>query len=337
MRKNNWRCAGVSILFGVLLVVGLGSIPILAQANYDGEREAPVVTGEDGSHFEEIPVDLGTDPEGTFMSAPAGVQPDPLIHLDSPFTEDCGNPVDETPPPGCFLGYAADRYDFTLTQAADVTVEVADRFNAGDRYEARCNNRNLDEDGNGDFNNHGEDCIFEREDVDVGVEVWANLGTVTLDPGDWSIRIREFELQCGTFFDPLDPFFPDSACPAGFRVRINFSAPTGTECEGIPSCFNEDNVFGVNVDDCPECLDTSLPRSAPCPPPDDPRGKGFWKRVCKKHHPSGERENLPDYVAFVNTTDTFFHVENARGICSELHLEKGPTLHRLKAVDSTCD
>ena len=111
--------------------------------------------------------------------------------------------MDETPPPGCFLGYAADRYDFTLTQAADVTVEVADRFNAGDRYEARCNNRNLDEDGNGDFNNHGEDCIFGREDVDVGVEVWANLGTVTLDPGDWSIRIREFELQCGTFFDPL--------------------------------------------------------------------------------------------------------------------------------------
>ena len=102
MRKNNWRCAGVSILFGVLLVVGLGSIPILAQANYDGEREAPVVTGEDGSHFEEIPVDLGTDPEGPSCPPQLAYSPTPSSTLTARLRRIVGIPWTKPRPPAAF-------------------------------------------------------------------------------------------------------------------------------------------------------------------------------------------------------------------------------------------
>ena len=49
-----------------------------------------------------------------------------------------------------------------------------------------------------------------------------------------------------------------------------------------------------------------------CDPVEDPdvRTQGFWKRVCKKPHPSGEDELLPTYVNCVKTTATFADVDD---------------------------
>ncbi len=307
MGNNNLRSAGVPILFGLLLVFGLGSIPLLAQANYDGDRVAPEVTGDHNSHFVEDIADLGTDPTGIWVVGP----PHLPNTLPSPASFDCEP---------CFLGFGMDRYDFTLTSAADVMVEVQDQAftPAGDRFEARCNNRNIDEDGDGSFNNHGEDCIFGRQLVATGGPFFpfVNLGTLTLEPGDWSIRIRDVEFQCGTTFEPDPPTIPTgNFCPAGYKVKITFSAPSlvPQECPALESCGDPTNNF-VDFVANPGCLDTSGDR---CPPADDPRDTGFWNRVCKRPHPSGEHENLPGYVPSV-ATGIFAGVSDVDDLCSEL-------------------
>ena len=58
-----------------------------------------------------------------------------------------------------------------------------------------------------------------------------------------------------------------------------------------------------------------------CEPVEDPdvRTQGFWKRVCKKPHPSGEHENLPGYVDCVNDTATFSDVDDVDELCDRLH------------------
>lgn len=58
-----------------------------------------------------------------------------------------------------------------------------------------------------------------------------------------------------------------------------------------------------------------------CEPVEDPdvRTQGFWKRVCAKPHPSGEHENLPDYVDCVSSTDTFADVDSVDDLCDRLH------------------
>jgi hypothetical protein len=58
-----------------------------------------------------------------------------------------------------------------------------------------------------------------------------------------------------------------------------------------------------------------------CEPVEDPsvRTQGFWKRVCEKPHPSGEHENLPDYVDCVNTKLTFVDVDSVDALCDRLH------------------
>lgn len=60
-----------------------------------------------------------------------------------------------------------------------------------------------------------------------------------------------------------------------------------------------------------------------CVPVPDPdvRTQGFWKRVCKKPHPSGEHENLHGYVDFVASfaAGTFGDVETAADICDRLN------------------
>ena len=51
----------------------------------------------------------------------------------------------------------------------------------------------------------------------------------------------------------------------------------------------------------------------------DLRTQGFWKRVCEKSHPSGEHENLPDYVDCVNATATFEDVSDVDALCDRLN------------------
>ncbi len=57
-----------------------------------------------------------------------------------------------------------------------------------------------------------------------------------------------------------------------------------------------------------------------CEPVEDPdvRTQGFWKRVCRGPHPSGEDQNLPDYVDCVSNTDTFADVDDVDGLCDRL-------------------
>ena len=58
-----------------------------------------------------------------------------------------------------------------------------------------------------------------------------------------------------------------------------------------------------------------------CEPVFDPdvHTQGFWKRICAKPHPSGEDQNLPDYVDCVNSTVTFEDVDSVQALCDRLH------------------
>jgi hypothetical protein len=51
----------------------------------------------------------------------------------------------------------------------------------------------------------------------------------------------------------------------------------------------------------------------------DVRTQGFWKRQCKGPHPSGEHDNLPDYVNRVNSNETFVKVVDVDGLCDRLN------------------
>ena len=57
-----------------------------------------------------------------------------------------------------------------------------------------------------------------------------------------------------------------------------------------------------------------------CEPVEDPdvRTQGFWKRQCRGPHPSGEHDNLSDYVDCVNDTATFEDVVDVDGLCDRL-------------------
>lgn len=62
-----------------------------------------------------------------------------------------------------------------------------------------------------------------------------------------------------------------------------------------------DGTFKIFVNDCePSFLDV--------------QGMGFWKRVCKTGHPSGEHERISDYVDRVNAVETFRSVNSAHAI-----------------------
>lgn len=205
------------------------------------------------SHIVENVINLGVDPSGVVVN-----------HRYSD-TYDCAP---------CYLGFGQDRFDFKLTIPMDVQVEVMDCCIEGDRFEARINNKGVDEDGDADFNNHEEDTIFGREVINVLVDVYADLGTITLKPGDWTVRIRDIQFQCGT---------TNPGCPAGYWVRITFSAPTGVPCTVIESCFNPNNAVGVDPEEQPECLDHSIPciikvavdvKPESCPNPLNPKSKG---------------------------------------------------------------
>jgi hypothetical protein len=47
-------------------------------------------------------------------------------------------------------------------------------------------------------------------------------------------------------------------------------------------------------------------------------GTGFWKRQCDRSHPSGEHENLPDYVAEISAIAPFTDVSSEADLCDRL-------------------
>ena len=50
----------------------------------------------------------------------------------------------------------------------------------------------------------------------------------------------------------------------------------------------------------------------------EPLTQGFWKRQCKKPHPSGEPGKLPGYVACVESAATFSGLSGVAGLCAQL-------------------
>ena len=79
-------------------------------------------------------------------------------------------------------------------------------------------------------------------------------------------------------------------------------------------------VTGQNLGGSSTVFDMCAPDDCCTPVPDpDVRTQGFWKRVCKKPHPSGEHENLPGYVACVSAAATFRDVADEDDLCDRLH------------------
>ena len=103
---------------------------------------------------------------------------------------------------------------------------------------------------------------------------------------------------------------------AGNRTTSNFyrfNIGTGAvEVGPINTGTGSLTLFGICV--------KGEPTAGICEPVEDPdvRTQGFWKRVCKGPHPSGEHENLPDYVDCVNNTDTFADVDDVDALCDRL-------------------
>lgn len=226
--NKNIRLTAVPI--SLTLVLGFTAVPLRGQddiSNCHGQ----VAVGHHGENIVVVPP--GVDPVG--------------VHTFGSVTSDCEP---------CLLGFGDDRYDFSLTAARDVLIEVADCCIEGDRYESRCNERNTDEDGDGDPNNHEEDCIVGREFPNVPVDTFANLGTVTLGPGDWTIRIRDVHFQA----DPP----PCAGCAAGYTVQLTFSAQTNTPCAGLAPLGILPGGGACAADDQdPSCFDQAGPPHEP--------------------------------------------------------------------------
>jgi hypothetical protein len=84
------------------------------------------------------------------------------------------------------------------------------------------------------------------------------------------------------------------------------------DCPGPESPFTP----GCNHD---EFLIFRIPCDELVPIEPDVRTQGFWKRQCKGPHPSGEHDNLPDYVDRVNSNETFVKVVDVDGLCDRLN------------------
>ena len=65
-------------------------------------------------------------------------------------------------------------------------------------------------------------------------------------------------------------------------------------------------LVGGGPDDCTPVIDPEV------------RTQGFWKRVCRRPHPSGEHERLPEYVECFASTDTFAGVVDEIDLCDRL-------------------
>jgi hypothetical protein len=245
--------AKIASILSLLLIFSLTSIPAWAQKNYERNSDT-LLFSSSGDVFSTSLDSHAINPQ--FPPFAEFVIPvDPVGTQTLPFsaTFDCEP---------CFLGFGLHRYDFTLLAAADVVVEIED-VQFEDLYEIRYNNRGLDEDEDPevDPNNHEEDCIFGRQTTpDVPDDfTFSHLGRVTLEPGDWSIRIRAVSIQCGT---TLPAPTIDQSCPAGYILRFHFLAPSDIPCECLDSCFNDDNAADVSRDDVDSegnsCLDTSF-------------------------------------------------------------------------------
>ena len=174
-------------------------------------------------------------------------------------------------------------------------------------------------------------CIDETHITitDVGIG-----GTITEAVGA-EVVVSEIFIGGFTLAVILDasPPFLGQIIPVGSDLKIaNFEAtPVAVGnvvsalelCDGILNSPPLDNILVVaGFSFNPELINGTFTCVAPveCVPVDpDVRTQGFWKRVCERPHPSGEHENLPDYVDFVNDFATFGNVVDVDDLCDQLH------------------
>ena len=87
--------------------------------------------------------------------------------------------------------------------------------------------------------------------------------------------------------------------------------------------YNTPGIVTVTLFVVGECgcgSDTKIVEVVECEPVEDPdiRTQGFWKRVCRGPHRSGEHENLPGYVDCVSAFETFANVGDVDDLCDRL-------------------
>jgi hypothetical protein len=88
---------------------------------------------------------------------------------------------------------------------------------------------------------------------------------VTLNPGNWTIRIRDVAQNCDDVPDRPGSCAPYPCfCPAGYTVRLTFNdTPSNTRCAGLSSCPLSGSNPDFDPDLDPSCQDTSMPRPRP--------------------------------------------------------------------------
>lgn len=97
------------------------------------------------------------------------------------------------------------------------------------------------------------------------------------------------------------------------------SIPLGTQsgCFNILADGNVDVKLRTTGGDCARVVGffDDIEISAVQP---DLRTQGFWKRICRGPHPSGEHENLGGYVDCVSDRETFEDVASEDDLCDRL-------------------
>ncbi len=111
------------------------------------------------------------------------------------------------------------------------------------------------------------------------------------------------------------------------RVYWVDDVPRSPEFQAPVGKIQSDNLDGSDVQDVvtglagPSSLTLQAERLQQCEPVADPdvRTQGFWKRVARKPHPSGEYKRLPSYAGCISATETFAEVDSRADIRNQLN------------------
>ena len=141
-------------------------------------------------------------------------------------------------------------------------------------------------------------------DFEWGIVTWTPA-----EPGDSTITVTAASSNDGVNF----------GAPENVTNGVDLTVANGQFLKVVVSFTRATNLDsdGNGVNDSPILFDLTIEC---CEPVEDPdiRTQGFWKRVCRGPHPSGEHENLPGYVDCVNLTDTFADVGDVDALCERL-------------------
>jgi hypothetical protein len=130
--------------------------------------------------------------------------------------------------------------------------------------------------------------------------------------------------------EPLDACHVAGVCDPGTGLCSNPTAPDGTPCDDASACTTSDSCqTGVCTGGPLECNDGNNCTDDACDPAigctnesndtctGEPKGQGYWKRLCRGPHASGEFIS-PFDVNCVNDSCTFATVETVAELCDRM-------------------